>query len=72
MFCILEIRTESDILFKEELSGSPFAMRPLFLILCKEITPNLQDANKAINDRKETSSFNVRHEMETFSVKLEA
>ena len=36
MFCILEIRTEDQVLFKEELSASPFAMRPLFLILGKK------------------------------------
>ena len=45
MFCVLRItNSDSDmVLFEEEKKASPFAMRPLFLVLSKEVLGNLED-----------------------------
>ena len=64
MFCVLRI-TETqtgNIIFKEELSASPFKMRPLFLVLGKECTDNLKDVEICVKERQTNQQFALEME----------
>ena len=61
MFCIIRI-TDADtdaVVFEEQLAASPFAMRPLFLVLGKEIRSNLDDIQHAVKERQNNSKFSI-------------
>ena len=64
MFCVLRI-TETQtghIIFKEELSASPFKMRPLFLVLGKECLDNLKEVEICVKERQANQHFALEME----------
>ena len=72
MFCVLEVVEEDteEIIFHEDLSCSPFAMRPLYLVLGKEVLGNLGDIKHAIQERNELKELIVTTTTKTYNVKL--
>ena len=53
MFCVIgiyESETNKPV-FQESSPSSPYAMRPLFIVLGKELLENLEDVKTAINER---------------------
>ena len=65
MFCVLDISVEAtkEIVFHEELSASPFAIRPV-LVLGKAIMGNLKDIQRAIDNDKRTQKFLSQHPLQ--------
>ena len=70
MFCVLEDVDTEEIVFPEDLSCSPFAIRPLFLVLGKEVIWNLGDIKHAIQDRNEHIELLVTTTTNSYNVKL--
>ena len=74
MFCVLRItNSDSDmVLFEEEKKTSPFAMRPLFLVLGKEVLGNLEDIRQAVKERQQLQTFTIHALDKTVTVNLKA
>ena len=74
MFCVLKIE-ETDTrkpIFLEPKPASPFAQRPLFLILGKELLNNLADVTKAVEERSVLTAMEVEASGRLFTVSVTA
>ena len=71
MLSVLRItKADSDIIiFKEQKKASPFATRPLFLVLVKEVLGNLEDIKQASNKQ---ATFTWAHFGKAVKVNLKA
>ena len=61
MFCVLRVVEEITgvVVFEEKLVASPFAMRPIFLVLGKEVLGNLADVRRTVSERQELAESNI-------------
>ena len=76
MFCVLRVVEDisGEVVFEEKLVASPFAMRPIFLVLGKEVLGNLADVKRTVSERQELAEtdFLVNTRFGPRSVKLKA
>ena len=76
MFSILRVidANTGQVIFEENHAASPFALRPIFLILGKEVLGNLEDVKQTIKERKELtdSLFPVSSRFGVHSISLKA
>ena len=68
----MDVKDEAtdELIFKEDVTSSPFALRPLFLTLGKEVNGNLEDVRKAVVERQGLQEINVSTSSRQYSVKL--
>ena len=61
MFSILRVVDENTgvIVFEEKLVASPFAMRPVYLVLGKEVLGNLEDVKQTVKERQELAEHGL-------------
>ena len=74
MFSVLRITDNetNQAIFEEPMASSPFAMRPLFLVLGKEVLGNLQDISDAILERSSIAHFEVITSKSTHTINIKA
>ena len=61
MFSILRVVDENTgvIVFEEKLVASPFAMRPVYLVLGKEVLGNLEDVKQTVKEHQELAEHGL-------------
>ena len=61
MFSILRVVDENTgvIVFEEKLVASPFAIRPVYLVLGKEVLGNLEDVKQTVKERQELAEHGL-------------
>ena len=74
MFCLLEIvdNQTNAIIFKEKLSNSPHAMRPIFITMGKETISNLINVKEAFSKRNSNAEFVVQFKHYAYNIQIEA
>ena len=74
MFCLLEIYAieSNSIIYVEQHPNSPHSMRPLFIVMGKELLSNLGDVKIAFNQRSLLMIFDLEFRNNTYKIQIDA
>ena len=74
MFCLLEIYAieSNSLLYVEQQPNSPHSMRPLFIVMGKELLSNLENVKIAFNQRSLLMNFDLEFKNNTYKIQIDA